>query len=167
MKKLCDKLNCTRSDTKLLEEFGKGLEVCELVDGAQFRDPFLVDEASDSDHGKAPVLDLIALVLLECSRFLAEAERVEAKVTWCALSFDSSLQGVHRDELECRDEEENLTHAAGLDVEVMSVDGQHVREVGASECELFLDKESQHGKHTNTIMSKKVWEIEVRIQGYT
>lgn len=122
----------------------------QLVDGAFMEDPLLVDEATNGDHGKSSVHDFVFLVLFESGRFLSKAEGIESKVTRGALAFEGSLECVAANELEHTDEEQDLTHASGLDVEVVGVDGQHAREVRTAECELFLDKEAQCGEHADT-----------------
>lgn len=124
----------------------------QLGDGTFVENPLLVDETTDGDHGKSSVHDFVFLVLFESGRFLSKAEGIKSKVARGALALDGSLECVDTKELEHTDEEEDLTHASGFDVEVVGIDGQHAREVRTAEGELFLDKEAQCGKHADTAM---------------
>lgn len=92
-------------------------------------DPLLVDNATDGDHSKSSVHDFVSLVLFESCWFLSEAEGIESKVTRGTLAFDCSLKCVAAEELKHTDEEQDLTHASGLNVEVVGIDSQHAREV--------------------------------------
>jgi len=123
--------------------------VCQLFDDTGLGDPLLVNHATDGDHGETAVHDLIDLVFLECDGVLAQAQWVKAKVTRLALAFQGLLQGVAADGLKCGDEKKDLRHTTGVDVVLMGVDREHLREVGATKGEELWDDETNGCEHAN------------------
>lgn len=121
----------------------------ELINGTSLGDPLLMDETAYSNHSQSAVHNFIGLVLLERGGVFAQAQRIEPKITRFGLSLDSLLQPVAADTLKQDNEHQNLTHATRLDVEVVSIDGQHLRKVAAAKCEQFLDNHAESGEHTN------------------
>ena len=71
-----------------------------------------MDEATDSDHGQAGVLDLSKAVPLEGGLVLSKVERVERVVTRGALAEEGLVEGNNAEDLDKGDPEDDLLAAA-------------------------------------------------------
>ena len=123
----------------------EGLEVVELLKNSLLRDPVLVDEATDGDHGKARVLDLSQAVALEGRLVLGQAERVEGEVTGLALALEGLEKSHHAEDLDEGDPEDDLGATTLLNEIIVGVDGSHLGEEG--EGVLLLHEEAEDGEH--------------------
>lgn len=128
----------------------KRLEVKQLIDGAGLCNPLLMDETSDGDHSESSVHNLISLILFESSWFLSKTEGIEAEVSRLRLTLNSLLELVAAESLKQDDEHHDLAHTTGIDIIVMCINREHVREIRMREGEKLLNDHAQGGEHANS-----------------
>lgn len=111
----------------------------------------LGDNAGDGEHGKAAVLELADLVLLQISRLGSKLERVEREVTWGTVSLAKVGNGRDGDDFKEGGPEQDLNHGARLDEHIVSGKGADLVNVSREVHEVGNDV-AKGGKHSNTAM---------------
>mmetsp|Transcript_14724 Transcript_14724/g.39438 ORF Transcript_14724/g.39438 Transcript_14724/m.39438 type:complete len:279 (+) Transcript_14724:869-1705(+) len=132
----------------------KRLEVAELLEHALLRNEHLVDKATDRNHGKTAVLDLVELESLERLRVLAQIKRIKAHCPGCPLVFGDLHVGhlaAVANELRNAARNEDLPETARRHA-VYGLGRKLLTELRTREMHKLLNHEAERGEHADAPM---------------